>query len=201
MSQTMSSGMQASMGDVKVNSSKSAKASGVIDLSSAIPAAKAGTLTVRTNNTDGSLTMAPGHGIVTADKATIFWPGGIRYNVTIGTVAGDVVPFVGATGGGGDNLPPAAAAVTVAVMNLAPANIQNLLTRGLLIGAPLPFAVIFYAVNVLNGVSFSRDAPGDSYIYDASTGYPFAGPSADNIALAHGDATKAQLITCKILTD
>jgi hypothetical protein len=198
MSLTMNSSMTGSMGEVKASASKNAKASGLVDMTAALAPAKAGTLTVRTNNTDGSLTLAAGHGVATGDKVSIFWPNGIRYNATVGTVAGNVVPF---TLGTGDNLPAVNAAITVMVQNLAPSSLQNLLIRGMLIGAALPFAVIFYNIGALVGASFSRDAPGDNYIYDASTGYPFPGPNVDNIAICHSDATKAQTVTCKILTD
>jgi len=78
-----------------------------------LPAAVAGSLTLWTSNTVGSVTAA-GHGLTTADKANIFWGGatpGCRYGVTVGTVAGDVVPF---TAGAGDNLPAEDTAVTIA---------------------------------------------------------------------------------------
>jgi hypothetical protein len=72
-----------------------------------LPAAKAGQLTTRTSNTAGTLTMAGGHGITTAALLDIYWinPDGTygrRYNVTVGTVATNSVPF---SGGLGDNLP------------------------------------------------------------------------------------------------
>jgi hypothetical protein len=74
-----------------------------------LPAAKAGTLTTRTDNTTGTITGASGHGIVTADRIDLYWPGGQRRNVLVGTVAGTSIPF---SGGTGDNLPAASTAVT-----------------------------------------------------------------------------------------
>src|SRR4051812_13463763 len=68
-------------------------------------AAKTGTLTTRTSNTVGTLTMTAGHGITTAALQDIYWDGGSRRNVTVGTVATNSVPF---SGGIGDNLPAAA---------------------------------------------------------------------------------------------
>jgi len=66
-----------------------------------LPAGKAGTLTTRTNNTDGAATLSAGHGILTADVVDIYWDGGCRYGAIVGTVAGNVVPF---GSGSGDNL-------------------------------------------------------------------------------------------------
>jgi hypothetical protein len=77
-----------------------------------VPAAKTGALTTRTNTTDGTLTMDSGHGITTGARVSIFWTGGSRSNVLVGTVSTNSVPI---SGGSGDNLPTAATAVTVQV--------------------------------------------------------------------------------------
>ena len=82
-----------------------------------VPAAKTGTLTTRTNGTDGTLTMTAGHGILTAARVSIFWAGGSRSNVLVGTVSTNSVPI---SGGSGDNLPDAATAVTVQVPTSVP---------------------------------------------------------------------------------
>ena len=82
----------------------------------AVPAAKAGTLSTRTGNTDGELTMTDtDHGIEDGDKITIFWDGGIAYQATVGIVAGKVVPFTDAKG---DNLPGAETAVTAGIITV-----------------------------------------------------------------------------------
>lgn len=74
-----------------------------------IPAAKTGTLTTRTDNTTGTLTMQSGHGFNTGDKIALFWAGGSQRDVTVGTVSGNSVPI---SGGTGDNLPAASTAIT-----------------------------------------------------------------------------------------
>ena len=66
----------------------------------ALPIAKAGTLTTRTEDDTGEATLGAGHGITTGAIVDIYWSGGRRYGVTVGTVAGNVVPF-GAPGGTG----------------------------------------------------------------------------------------------------
>lgn len=67
-----------------------------------LPAAKSGTLSTRGGNDTGTLTLATGHGILTGDRIDVYWEGGLQRGVTVGTVAGNAVPF---SGGSGDNLP------------------------------------------------------------------------------------------------
>lgn len=76
----------------------------------ALPAGKAGTLTTRTDNDTGTATLGAGHGIITGDIVDIYWDGGVRYGVTVGTVAGTSVPF---DLGAGDNLPIATSAIVM----------------------------------------------------------------------------------------
>jgi hypothetical protein len=79
----------------------------------ALAAGNVGVLTVRTDDTDGSLTLEDGHDISTGDVIDIHWVDAtglnkVAYGATVGTVATNVVPFTGASG---DVLPAAAYAV------------------------------------------------------------------------------------------
>jgi len=60
-----------------------------------------GTLSTRTDNDTGIVTLATGHGIETADVVDVYWVGGIRYGMDA-TVAANAVTV---DGGAGDNLP------------------------------------------------------------------------------------------------
>jgi hypothetical protein len=69
----------------------------------AVAAAKAGTLSTRTNDTAGTLTMAANHGITNAAKIDIGWNDSSSdfqacYGATVGTVSNLSVPFTGAAG-------------------------------------------------------------------------------------------------------
>ncbi|MCL4198987.1 MAG: hypothetical protein KJZ69_15975 [Phycisphaerales bacterium] len=75
-----------------------------------LPAAEAGTLSTRSTDTTGTLTI-PGTTLQTGDKIDVYWDGGRRYDVVVGTVAGDSVPI---SGGAGDILPAQDTAVTAA---------------------------------------------------------------------------------------
>jgi hypothetical protein len=77
-----------------------------------LAASQAGSLTTRTDNTHGTITMTSGgHTITTAELVDLYWTGGRRYNVVVGTVSGTSVPF---SGGSGDNLPSTSTAIQVA---------------------------------------------------------------------------------------
>lgn len=75
-------------------------------------AAKIGSLTTRTDNDTGTLTMNSGHAITTGQRLDLFWSGGSRVGMTVGTVATNSVPI---DGGSGDNLPIATTAITAQV--------------------------------------------------------------------------------------
>lgn len=84
------------------------------------PAGKRGTLTTRSSDTAGELTMESGHGIATGNIIHVYWGDGKRIGVTAGTVSGNVVPI---SGGSGDDLPPASSPIYVAYNNPSLGNV------------------------------------------------------------------------------
>lgn len=77
-----------------------------------VPVAWPGTLTTRTDNDTGTITMTDaGHLITTGAKVDLYFSSGlVRRNVTVGTVSGTSVPI---DLGAGDNLPIATTAIIV----------------------------------------------------------------------------------------
>lgn len=75
-----------------------------------IPATQQGTLTTRTSDSAGVVTLQSGHAIATSDIVDLYWDGGARYGMEA-TVAGDEVTV---SGGTGDALPPVSTALTMA---------------------------------------------------------------------------------------
>ena len=93
--------------------------SGTIALEDTLDTAKAGTLSTRTDNNTGTLTLGSGHGITDGQIIDIYWSGGVQRTATVGTVSGTSVPF---DLGIGDNLPIATTAITACIqkaINLA----------------------------------------------------------------------------------
>ena len=101
-----------SIGGISVQSLVTRTASGEIGHEVALPAAQAGTLSTRTSDTQGVATLGAGHGIETGDLVDVYWEGGVRYGVTVGTVSGTSVPLTDS--GAGDNYPTQGTAITVA---------------------------------------------------------------------------------------
>lgn len=77
----------------------------------AVPAGKAGTLSTRTDNETGTLTLGVSHGITTGQVIDLYWSGGSRYSITVGTVSGTSVPIGADNSGTGDNLPAQGTAI------------------------------------------------------------------------------------------
>lgn len=92
-----------SLAGISIQSLITREAAGQISQQVELPAGKAGTLTTRTSDTVGEATLGTGHGIATGDVVDVSWNDGVRYGVTVGTVAGNVVPLTDS--GAGDNLP------------------------------------------------------------------------------------------------
>ncbi len=97
--------------------------------------AKIGQLTTRTDSNTGILTMAASHGITTAARLDVYWSGGARYGMTVGTVSINTVPI---DLGGGDNLPDVNTAVTAMIptqhafaMEAAGKSLPTVVKRGL----------------------------------------------------------------------
>ena len=101
-----------SLGGISIQSAVTRTADGQIGHEVQLPAGQAGTLTTRTSDTQGAATLADGHTIATGDVVDVYWPGGVRYGVTVGTVSGTSVPLTDS--GDGDVYPTQGTAIIIA---------------------------------------------------------------------------------------
>jgi hypothetical protein len=76
-----------------------------------MPAGRAGTLSTRTDDNTGILTVASGHGITDADTVAIFWEGGSRYGVDVTATTSTTISI---DLGAGANLPIVTTPIVVA---------------------------------------------------------------------------------------
>lgn len=91
--------------------------SGLITLEETLAVSQAGSLTTRTSDTVGTITMtAADHTIATGNIIDVYWSTGVQYSVTVGTVSGTSVPI---SLGSGDVLPIASTSVKVVVQKNA----------------------------------------------------------------------------------
>jgi hypothetical protein len=80
----------------------------------ALPAGKAGVLSVRGGYGAGTINTLPtGHGLIATDIVDIHWTGGCRYGVTVDTANANDIIFDDTPAAGGDVLPAQATAVVV----------------------------------------------------------------------------------------
>lgn len=158
-----------------------------IPLSVSLSVAATGTLTTRTDNTTGTLTMAGGHGITTGARLDLYWTGGSRRGITVGTVSVNSVPF---SAGAGDNLPVATTAITAQV----PTSESVIVTGSnvVSIGASLPLGgtIVFAASD--NTEIFAKVLTATNTAYAWASGYsgtnPLAGGAVAKVFLSQGSS-------------
>lgn len=167
------------------NLSTTVDGDGLLSVSKNAAAAKEGTLTTRTDNDTGTLTMSTGHGITTSAKVDIYWDGGNRYNVTVGTVSGNSVPI---DLGSGDNLPVADTTIYVRVLE-----VENFVVEGDDIQV-MAFTSLYEGRITLRDASsavlFSEYlSAGETYYWYAASGVtnPVAGDSVAEVAFSHSN--------------
>lgn len=161
------------------------------------PAAKTGTLTTRTDNTTGTLTMTAGHGIITGDRIDIYWTGGSRRGVTVGTVATNSVPF---SLGAGDNLPIVSTPVTVMVQNSEVVAITGANVVAIAFYCDGKATVQFTTAGDVE-IFGTTVAAGGSYYWTLGTGVtnPVTGQTIGKIKMTHGDSSSVRTPRCHIL--
>lgn len=171
-------------------SSRTITSDGEVTKNPSLAAAKAGTLTVRTSNSVGTLTMDTGHGIITGDRLDLYWTDPTtgaaksRYGITVGTVATNSVPI---TSGAGDNLPLVDAVISAMVPVLETLPVDNAAMQALLAGCQYPANIIIRdSVPAVIAAIFIEGGV-DTYEWDVSNGItnPFATDAVD-VYLSHG---------------
>lgn len=168
-----------------------------------LPAAKAGTLGVRTDNTTGTLTMNTGHGITTGATIDLYWTGGQRRNVTVGTVSGNSVPI---SAGQGDNLPAAATAITAMVQDSETASVSTGQLTGYVIEGPpagVQGAVHIYDSGGAFVVSTKLDgtAANNNYVWTDQMGVDLGLGSSTigSIRITHSDSANVRTTRVALL--
>lgn len=160
-----------------------------------LAAAKVGTLTTRTSNTVGTLTMATGHGIATGNIIDIYWSTGASYGLTVGTVAVDSVPFTtagGTMGVSGGALPAANTAITAMVCQLEtfPVTAADMYALGAYAGG-VPMVARFRDSGNTNVAIITVSPGNEGYAWfsgdPSGSATPF-GSNVANVLLTHGSS-------------
>lgn len=152
--------------------------------------AEAGTLTTRTDDDTGTVTITDaGHGILTGDVVDVYWADGMRANMTVGTVAGTSVPIDGGTG---DVLPVAATAINVAKQHTEDCVVtgNNVVAIGVNAGAYRVTAnFVGAAAAILHTVQLEVNS---SYVWTSALGTtnPLAGDAVLKVHLSQESPTE-----------
>jgi hypothetical protein len=152
---------------------------------------RAGTLSTRTDDNTGIVTVASGHGITDTDTVAVFWAGGSRYDVDVtATTATTISIDLGA----GANLPAATTAVVIAKESVHTLPI---------VGDDI--AVIGIGCDNRASINFRDSGDASLLRYDMATGEgrlwisgqdvtnPLAGDTVATIVIANGGTTAAEL--------
>jgi hypothetical protein len=169
---------------------------GSIGVEVALPAAKAGTLTTRTDNDTGVVTVGSGHGITDTDTVDLYWEGGRRYSVDVTATTATTISIDAGTG---DNLPIATTAVTI----VKQVQINVSIDGDALAILGISFEFIDSSLTS-QGHALFEDASGDDIaaidlsansplVYDVAGGAanPFTGDPITVVRASNGDSTSA----------
>lgn len=194
----------ASVAGLSIQSTVTRTEAGQIGHEVSLPAAKAGTLSTRTDANDGELTLGAAHGIEDDDVIDIFWidadgVGQCAYGAVVGVVAGAAVPFTGAAG---TALPIEDYAITASVVVVIDTDVDGDLIEIVVACATLLSHVAFRDATptVLKAVTLPA---AESWTWVSRQGItnPLTGNPVNDIRASNGDVTAASTLKIGVLYD
>lgn len=198
MPYTMTTSNSVRLGTAAVSSVLTDTGTNLLSVEQDMPAAKVGALTTRTSDTVGTLTMAASHGITTGASLDIYWVGGKRLGVTVGTVATNSVPF---SLGSGDNLPVDETDVTAMV----PVSFPILATGDDVIAieawSAVDADVLITDASDTSLLALETDETGYAWGSSYGTTNPVAGDAIAKVFFSHGDSTGTRRMRLQLLVD
>jgi len=156
---------------------------------------QAGSLTTRTNNTVGTVTLTVNAvTLVTSDVADVYWSGGMRRGVVLGTVAGTSCPLTDS--GSGDNLPVVNTAVVVSPTRVVNTSIVGANVKSITIDSASDqdgaYSILASGVETLG----AKLVGGADYIWFDGNGItnPVTGSTQTQIRVSQGGVTANNVI-------
>lgn len=204
MPETASGALQATIGGRTYSQDISVTSDNKGGTSPNIAAAAVGTLTTRTDNDTGTITAASGsHGVTTGSLIDVYWDGGSRRHLLVGTVSGTSIPFGASGTSAGDNLPVADTALTFMMENSENHVIDGDDITAIGVYSPsYPGTVVFREAAGAEGFAVELDA-GKAYVWTSESGLtnPLAGLSIETITLTHAGSAGASDVYVDWLKD
>jgi len=180
-----------SMGGGTFGSTATVDADAVMLEDVSVPAGFAGTLTARGSDSAGTVTTTGDHTITTGVRADVYWSGGCRRGVTVGTVNVKAIPI---SGGSGDSLPLQDTAITI---------VEPVLLDMAVLGTNVDVIMLYSAK--LGQFVFVDDADAEllqvevaasgSWVWNEADGFtnPITGDTLAGVYVSHGDAAAATM--------
>lgn len=195
---------QVSSGGKLFTQQRTVTADGNVTKDPTLAVAKIGALTTRTSDSVGTLTMNASHGITTAARLDLYWSGGARYGIVVGTVSVNSVPI---TGGAGDVLPADETAITAMVPQLEAFPVNTADLQGLFVSCTSPaWAVFVDDVDALVKAIYVESAT-DAYLWDIEqvtsieAVNPFSLGDVASVYLSHGSSAAARQVSAVALVN
>lgn len=163
-----------------------------------IPIAWAGSLSTRTDNDTGTVTMNDaGHLITTGSRVDVYWNGGQRRGMTVGTVAGTSVPI---DLGSGTNLPNQGTAIIVATAQQFAFSFSGSNIAGLACASDARGTIVICSGTVTEELSKIFSGP-DAYGWTSSDSEanPIVGDTITFIYMSHADTAIARGMRAAVL--
>lgn len=162
--------------------------------SETLAVAKAGTLSTRTDDNTGVLTMAGGHGFTDGQRLDVYWSGGSRRGMTIGTVATNSVPI---DGGAGDNLPIATTAITAQVPTEEPVVVTGDDVVAIGLRFPLGGIAVFADESDVELLAVTLTTTLTTYCWAAADGgtNPLAGDAVAKVFISQGSTASTSTVS------
>lgn len=160
-----------------------------------LPAAKAGSLTTRTDDDTGVVTLSTGHGIVSTDVVDAYWADGVRYGMVATVSANDVT----VEGGAGDVLPADETAVNLAKQVTIDTDFLGNLVKAIVASSTLRGNIEFReAAATAAGVKLPA---GESWRWFSEQGItnPLAGKAIASIQASCGNSSAAATLKLGVL--
>lgn len=150
------------------------------------PAALAGTLTTRTDNTTGVITVAS-HTLTTSDLLDVYFAGGVRRGCTISAVTSTTISF---NSGAGDNLPVVNSAVSAQKQVTQPLTFDGSISTLILVTAPAGArAQVSYRTSGGEALVLTLAANASAYLWDGTGTSPLSTASVTNVRASTESAT------------
>lgn len=190
-----------SIGGVAVQGTVNRTAEGQQSHEVTLAAGKTGTLSTRTSDTAGTLTMSGGHGITDGLVIDIYWTDAngdpqVAYGATVGTVSVNSVPFTGAAG---TALPVQTTAIVACVVTEINADFDGDDVEAIIASANRNGHVKFIdsGAAVLKAQLLKAGEPW-YWVNGQGIARPITGNPVDKIVVSNGDSTNAA--TLKVAT-